>query len=1439
LQGGETTEDCQSRQDDCYVDPAEEAWLRLVEPFGVVSGAASESLTVQLEEAVAEGLSPGVYRAQVEMIFDNGRTATIPVTLTKLTPSGEYTGNLTVYIGGVENSLTGARPLALAMRLKVDQDQTTTWHDLLADHHLAGQSETLIDLSSGFRVRALLHGADSLAFTRSGAMQASQDEIPFAGIYAPEQGRIRLIGVIDVAQDFCISESGACDPDDDDALQVTNPFGRPIRRIIEWVGPFDDTIGRYHGLYREKIQGLVPGDGVTLEGGFILDQVLPDDSDVAESGPLLPASGSNAVAYPDDVEAEVNGAIDQYCTDDLPVDDCDASATAKGHFKESAAFAEYLDQAIRVGSATTCSAQGRTTIFPGLVEFGDAVQQALHAMQPEVGVEGWSSEQQAHLNIYDFLSSRLLPCDDTDPSPPAACIDEQRVRCGLALYQKAILNEWIDMDAVDGTGDNDLHCPDTLGLSGCPQRAVDPANLPSEQTFTKALFTLQEHNRFWWDWGQILKFDGDRARSDAFLVLFRAEANPFLAQSTLAYKADKLREAVRRYDQVMEQIVGPAAASVLFNWPARAFKQWGNDWLGIMQQVTSDRMGAVAEWVDLERRIFMSTGTSDLMFARHLMQHEYLVQVYLMVLQERWQDESFGYLGAAGPILEKGQVVLNQLDASRNALGNVPDRVYFENSNPANTNWENFRDITRGMLDSSRDTVAEAVTQLQSATADLDGLEERLLESKHELEDKLNEICGDPDVLGEGTFEEQSERYCNRLLNNVDFGEWAAIWQCMTSPSDQSDFQCPEGIDLACSTGLEFDDENECDNLVATVDSYLKKMEDVYDDGLGTEDNPEYVDLVGLSSCFLPDSWSARYVEVNGRYRACVGGTMGDLLQERSAIALKARLTLAKLRDVIEDLNALVESWSDLFDIAAGQAGYEAGVALFTWAIDRLIEKYSYTQLASAETANAAKCLVIVGFSNGTDCAGAWVSATVKSTVYTVATFFEYLLKAGKLTVETLAKVENALFDALKTDVERGLQVRTKVREAGASARELLAVAQEAMAVEAKLLDTEYLAQAAADRYAEKVTFVAEHLVGRETGNLLMGDMLVRDASESFRDLVDYTLRTAMAFIHHHSLSEGESASLVNRVLAAVSLDDVQGVLDDLDLRAQQYCGMEAIDCDTGTNVEVLRYSLREQMSPGLRERIDATTGAVLTAGQQFHAAITSPPYLKRRIRGTYPTDQIELVFDLPLTMQDYSASGEPTWMIDPLSCNHLLDAREPWSPTGQGSYGTGTVAANVKMRLPEGTPGASGDKRVRYQLVRGAVDYIRDCHAESVQEEFGTDPILQYPIRGYTVGYAPQSTQAVQGEPASFMTHSAAFTACLNQAELAGDIPGAACWRFFARDRALSGSGWKIVIPLRVDDAATENTWLLGEGLSDEQRPIVEDIVLYFRYRTRPLQED
>jgi len=1437
----ETEGECTRRQDDCLIDPTEE-WIRPVAPFGTVNAGGQPSLRVELEEAVTERLSPGVYPAVVRLIFDNGDSDSIPVTYTKSSPSGEYDGSLTVYVGSPDNALNGNRPLTFGMRLKVYPGETRRWNELMAAHQLNVKDDIgFVDITEGQLVHGSLHGSTALAFTRGGAGPDKPDEIPFVGIYSPDLGRLRVVGVIDIPADFQLDADGG-DCGGTEASCVTNLFGRDIRRRIELIGPFDAAIGRFSGIYRETIFGLIPAEDVTLEGGFILDQDAADDSELPIAGPI----GATASGFDADFQAQTAVALPAGCDPDVPAT-TNGGAAAQGGFDTQSAFDIYMQAVRRRGAGTSDNPLGRVSIFPNLVEFSDAIDLGLRALDPDgfadseedpFDQEATAGEvQQAHLNIYDFLSSWVVTCDPTDPSPPPGCIQEADLRCGLAEYQNAILKGWVDFNALaTGTGapagvTPDMFCLDTLVTAGCPAEAYGAG------FDYRDLFALQEHNRFWQNLAQTLKFEGDRARSDAFMVLFRNEIDPFAQGSALSYKADALRTAVDRYDEVLDLVVGRTAASVLFQWPARAFKQIGNDWLVIMQTVAGDRLDAVGELVDLERRVFAQTDEGDFRYAHHLMQQEYLVQAYLFVLQARWQGELFAYRGEAGPVLERGQRILSKLNPVKNELGITANQVFFENSDPGVTNWQAYKAILvgedgdGGLVGDARGSVQDAVDEMQNALSDLDSLEESLKDARYDLQDTLNEICGDP-----------KRDACSYMLSSFrDADDWKTVRDCRLTTGDDRPDGCSGFSGLRCADEYILINKDQCEDLEDeyvvedVLEAFGTETDKVVDDNT-TDDGSDPGDAVtNAPTCVIPTKAAPWILDdgeltVNGEQRPCVGGAMGALLQERAANDRERRIVIGSVETLANQLEANIIAIQEAHKDFVIKTGLDFG--LFKPLIDAAtvyIEVSNALQEAALEAADSADCTIIAGLAVGTDCPQHIAGTLVKSSLHLGFNGVEIAVNIGKYIVEFAQEVVDSELDRLIDLAGTIGALENQVREIDGLVDELNNLTQAAFNLDLQMLDLRYQAQAAADRFSEESLYIAQHLVGRESGNLLRGEALARDGSTAFEDVLLFTYKMTMAFAHHYNLGEGDRTNLVSELLAAATLDDIEGFVGKLEQRERDFCGLAGLDCDFANNTETLRYSVREQLLPQLRDIVDARTGEVLTAGEQFHNIITSPPYLRRRFRAAQVVDQIELPLPIPLYLQE-NAAGGPTWLIDPLTCNHKLDARKPNDVSG---IDLGTHAVNVVGRnLGDASQG------VRYELLRGATDYIRLCAPVSTQSEVGATPVVSFPTETWTVGYAPQHPNALQDSPPAYFTRGGPFTACTNFEEVGGELEAAPCWRYFARDRSLASLDMRMIIPLQVGEANTANAWIAGEGLSEEQRPVIEDIVIYFRYRSRPVQE-
>ena len=1469
------TQECKDRVADCTITK-DEQWIQLLSPFGTVSAVGTPVLAVDLESSVADALSPGVYGATLRAIYDNGDSDSIRVTYTKRSPSGTYAGGLGLYLGAKENSVTGQRPLLVSMKMWLSNKGSVAWNALLQENGLPGGAPPLdgeappadmnfTDVTTGQRVLARLDGNTSLAFTQGGATSTAQNEIPLVGIYTPETNRIRLIGVIDIQSDACILADGTTEGcTASDKLKARNPFGRAIRRQIELFATFDSTVGRLHGIYRETIYGLLPS-AFTVEGSFILNQAVADDSPLEEK--KLPTVNALPVSFPDKAAQLAELVTDEAVAacaipDDASEDEKKWYNAAAFRFLSKGSFNAYIKAARRKGGTAgspdvgPTGPLGRTTIFPQLLQFDEILTSALAALGTE---DLDANAAQNHLNVYDFLSSRIQPCGGLDPNP--VCVDRKAVECGLAHHQRAWLEEWFTPGQVGAfDGGNILFCPDTLPLAGCPASA----DLNQDGTFSDpeiALFAMQEHNRFWRNLGQILKFGADKARSDAFMVLLRNEVNPFAVGGALAYKREQLRLALQDYDALVRTFVGTVPAQILWSWPAEAFQANGRDWLDLLQTIAEDRMGVLAELVDLERRILLGAGT-DFMYAQHLMQYEYLVQLYLMKVEQEWQKEGFAYAGQAARVLDAGQGVVNQLDQNKNAIGVTGGLVYFESAKPEVDNWVAYRDRlvgpggTEGLLADAKDTTANAVANLQGSLTDLDALESSLLDFRQTMEDDLVGLCGvcsvaqtaadkakyncvNPceklyqkykDATGVGAGYDATQSYSKQLW----YGKMIAMVKNVTSGVDLlKDIDGLGGVFGGTPAGE--GDKLDVVGCKKDVDdkTHSADGEECFDVSVGFKSSLITPGATGepadASECVLDTD--KQWIEQGGEQRDCMGGEVGELLQERRH--LLEVLVGGRVRD-------LELAWDDLtvkLHLLKTKDAYNDSYVVATTAVNAVHLLLSYIKaqaLAMKEGVDALK--------NPLD--------SVNAFGFTVAFGMAFKILRGALEapskpwleyiaqiVEQVGEELHFILDTLgnQLDFQSGqsdllADIRSSLIGLDGAVGDAGILMHEIFNITAQIEDRRQQAQFAADQYNKQVTFAASHLLGRETGLVLRGDALVADSATALRGLVDVAYRMVMAFSHAYNLSAGQHAALVNQVLRIVTLDDVADLVAMLDDMAADYCGLEGFDCDASSNVNVLRYSVREQLFPQLRDIVGQD--GVVTAGEQFHNLILQPPYLKRRIRGVYPADQIELNLKLPVTVLESTANGTPQWLLNPLTCNHLLDPNDP----AQGpdlSGVTGTVAVNI-----QGQNLGDGAKTVYYELVRGPSDFIRSCHAESSIVEPGTGPVLEYPIRRYTVGYAPQSLQALLPSPTAYSTTSTELAACINQTENAANLEGAGCWRFFARGRSLASLDWRLVIPLLVDGADVGNNWVAGDGLKASERPIITDIVVYFRYRSRPISD-
>ena len=1363
--------------DECLIDPTEE-FVTPLAPFGTVRAAGRPAMGVRLNRAAADRLSPGSYVATVNAIFDNGSQDRFLIYYDKLTPSGEYSGTMTVALGRPQNTLEGRTQLGLALKIHISDDEVR-WNALLSANNLVlAGGEDIVDLTQGQAVVGYLLANRSLPFALPGARRPDDNKVPIKGIYSPRDGTMRLIGVIDLPAAFCQGENGACTTSDDE-LQAKNPFGRPIRRVFQLVGSYEDATRRFYGTYRERISGLVPGSkDLTLNGAFLLDQTEFDPSALPVSAPLIPVANQASISFPakSAVETLVEAQITANCKGD--------SASHKAIFATSSAYRTYLN-----GDSFP--------ILSDLVSFEDMIGAGLDTLTND------AEHAEGLLTLYDYLAGWVVPCDEEDPDGvlgrggPTACVDEEAARCGLALYRKALIKGHVVGTSITGT-ELPLFCSAVIPVDGCD---IDPETEP-------VLSTYYEHNRFHQELSQALKFLADRDLSDAFFTLYRHRANPFAQGAALSFKAERLRSAFGTYGKLLDLFLAPEGVSVMWYWPMSGFQSHGNEWLRQMQLILTDRLEVQRQLVDLRRRTLASTDRNDRLFAEHLAQHEYLVQVYMMALQQKWQGSNFRSLGEGAEIFATLQMLLLQLHEDKNPLGISPNQVFFESSDPSLPNWQNYLvrlvgdDGEGGMMARARREIDEAVDNLQASLRDVDALEDRIFGAQLEYEDRLTELCGPAAMSNVKTV---CDLMVKRLATAGELDPEKELEKVCTAAD------WPDPV-LASPATPSPDYDDECD---AVVDFFN-----------GTDDLPGY-DLSPGDAC--PLSAARSTIEINSEKRVCIGGEMGALMQERQVLMTDLAGMALPIMRAFREIEAYLHLRHNEAVLRDAEITTRAVLATVEFVLDGILTAVDTAAEIGESMTDGVKCMFVAGFSIGTDCpqkiGAALAEVGISGTKVAVRESVRFLVKHwDKITDAAVLAYELEAFDA-ETDYE----VLTRRFALGADLDNFGVVAQSLVNIEMRIAEVQYQAQYAADRMEDTISLTLDHLVGRETGSVLVGNQWVGRSAKTFAAALDTTYRMVSAFNHRYNLANDEANSLVNRVYQAVTLDDIDALIDTMLEYDASYCGLEGIDCDAFNNLSVLRVSLRDELFPHLRDLVDPRTGRVVTKGEQFHNLINSPPYLRRRARGPYITDQIEIPFTVWLQMLEFG--GRQRWLIDPTQCNHLVDGDPGLAEQGAGS--AGTVAVNIVGRNLDDSA-----RSIRYELVRGHADWIRSCHAEPVIEEVGTAPQLDFPIRTQIVGYAPQSIEGMQPSPPTYVTRSVELPACTNQPEQRGELVGPDCWRFFARDRSLAAPDWMMILPLRIGGAESGNTWLTGEGLREEERPMIENIVVYLRYRSRPTQE-
>jgi len=1423
---------------DCVFLPEEE-FITALNPFGTIYGVGKSSIDLRIDPILAKALAPGKYSAKLRVVFSNGTDASAVINYTKMPLSGGYSGKINLYVDFDDSdSIYGTSSVDLELLMEendanneplydengyADDEKLLEWEELETLNKIVdddGLGNLIEDNNKGMPVYGFINGNTSLIFNNSDAITRGENKIPVKGIYSPESGKLRLIAVLDLEQEFCRNEDGECnntdackdfllkeeyDTDEDNITTICNMFNRRVRRVVQFYGPFDSLTRRYHGIYRETITGMVPKQ-VTIDGDFSMVQVstkLPTVADEIKKNPLVD-DYSNLTYNVEDVKDN----LEDYLLDSCPayfseqeeedVDPCSKELVGNDSFgdpklKSSDSYLNYLEclkekeWVMKTVVEDDVEVQKLTNTYPRLfrqlVTFESEIAGALESID--------GSNTSAELTMNEFLSGQITYC--TDNTCDDTCIDQNKVKCGLALYQYALLSEWVNRDELaltlgadpgwleecdpddtdcDNGGGNDY----ISGYSVFPlfvEKDYDRAPLGGDPKIEAqpARFTYQEYARFYKENTQALKFEAGNALSDAMMQLYKkASGDEIDSYAAFNYKEDALMLSYRAYTELLKNAVSPESTMVLFDWQMLFYKNIGNPIISQLESIMQDRMDTLAGLVDLKRRKFMNNDSKDFIFINHVLQQEYLLSRYIVELQKHWQKERFKYSGSGSDLMKYGQQLVNRINENRNPLGIFPDEIYFENSNLNLSNWENYQNTLNEKLPVIEQDIETAITQTKALWQDQDNLINNLQAQRHVFEEKIASICGSPDEIS------------------------SVPEECMLDSDElQVEQECLDTVDENCI--FEFvceENDEECNELASKFKSETEGFECRIDDF-----KPTIEDI---------DESEEKYD------RICNRGIIGTLMQEKVLLELSQKQVYTKLNSYLNQLKNHIQILQNTY-ANDEKLLTTLGVlhAAITYA-DVALLAIGYTERVGAIAAANANC-------GPTSCPQATGGASTYATLAANLALIEAGIKEGKIQAEfgiTMAELQYRMDSNVMSQKMTIEDLSTHVTNYIA---EYNMLTQQIFNTKVRIRDQLFMAELAVKHKNENLTTVIDHLLNKQTGNALTRNEYVQKVDSEFYELLILTYKMARAFVHSYNLKniEEEINSRVFRIMTPTDIYDFITFLKDME---RDYCGsMQFADCDYVNNDNYFKYSMRNQLFPELNDIVDTKTGKVLTKGQQFHNIITSTEYIKKRVRGFELIDQIEIPF--AIWLNDRGELAYQRWMLPITECNHIIigDSQE-------GTFAVNVIGTNLET--------------IQYELWRGNTDYIRSCNVESVIEEVGMDPVAQYPINSFIVGYAPHNSLTNSEEVPTFLSTSGSQFSCLNRVENdMGYINDSSCYNYFARDRSLAAPDYVLTIPLGNSSGSGVgygNEWIVNEDR--ESQPIIEDIILYFKYRKLPSNE-
>jgi hypothetical protein len=1276
----------------CRVSP-DEYFLLQERPFGTVYGTGDASMAVRIDHVAVKALDPGNYPVNLRAFFSNGSSASVDIMFHKPSVSGTYSGGLSLYSGGpptqgadgdIINHL-GDGNVSLEIKLS---DGSIEWNKLLAQENLKEAAEGFEDLSYGQIVRGHLSGNESPMFDWPDAKSRSANRVRVAGIYNAAKGRMRLIGVVDLPKGYCRAgtPNWACSTDvvATKTLEARSRFGRDVRRIFQWIGPYDSRTGRFSGMYREVIAGLTPTD-LVLEGAFSLSQTSDSEPEVTSDKLLL----TNAtIDFP--TSGALVAAVSQAAADACKHPNQKA---ALDWFKDREAFECYL------GIAPGC--EPAPSIFPDGLRLGGAIGDALEALnEPGNATGARTMSEQVKSLVTDTI------CDDAAHSAAttegATCVDRNAVACGLALYRKALVSGWLPLgNALD-------EVPPTQAVTGVPVFCADRPGAgacPTRSDSSPSLYALQEHGMFYRDVVGRAALDAGNEVSDAFFKPYTAQNSGALG-AAIALKRDALFRALKNYDTARGEMFSASATQLLYAFPAEAFLKNGEEWILQMRGLLDDQLSTLTEVADTERRLAGASSAKSFVVAQHALHVSFLERVLVAALEAHWEGSDHVSSPGGSSFFSAGSTFLAKLDETKTPLGVTPNRTYFVSTTANKANWAYIRDqLWRELNDRSDVTtlasrVALAQESMNTAIQTRQSLTKSIGESVAAFESELDRLCGSEEALPVSCG---GPAFCD---TNAD---------CRQYSTEDSTSECKYG---QCTN------VRHADIKAATADCRGDDCEFPY-----RCETPEcntvarvFRDATNAQTGCRADTYALSVPAANGANRPCMRGEVGALMQERELLEMRRKhvinLFSESLRKV-DQQHARIAEVRRINDETEAQMQERKGRLA---QIEEGIHKAQAIYDKAMAIAEQAGCISITGAAAmGGNC----ISGLVAQGLRVAAT------EARERALKEIEKQKQRVYeliDGRTADLATDKEVMPLYEhldnltgDVSKHVGDYETVVQQLFNLDARIADTHFVAQRTAERYQQEVeqelSFFAE-LTGFRGNAIHLRNAEVIAANQKFQRalLLAYELvqavRYELAFDYVYKNLRAES------VYQAITLKDLQELLawvDDLmSKKCELYHDAGIGECQSAGNSDTVVVSLQRAMFPYLTDIVDPETGTTLTVGQQFHRLITSSAFVKKRMINGDITPQIELPFGIWLGEFDRIRAEDSEGDVTPRQCGMLLQ------PQGVAVEVVGNSA--LTFHLPS-------------YLIRGGTDLQRSCSKP-------TTPDGKREIKPFSVGWLANSSQ-------------------------------------------------------------------------------------------------